>query len=146
MWAPTRRPTSDGLVDAGRSRARTVSPSTVNSGTVVASDDLVLRAAIQAAAQVISGESGLQRRTRCGCTPGANGTLSASWVDQRIDVGLRGRDAVGFVTVRQVPRHLDPLDDRAGGQRAAGAHRDQRRALVGALQLVERGGDQAGCR
>ena len=38
----------------------------------------------------------------------------------------------------------DPFDDRAGRERAAGAHGDQRGLAVAALQLVEGGRDQAG--
>src|SRR5690606_11214838 len=36
-----------------------------------------------------------------------------------------------------------PLDDGAGGEGAAAAHRDERRVLVAALELVQGGGDQA---
>src|SRR3954453_15684607 len=41
---------------------------------------------------------------------------------------------------------LQPFDDRAGGERAACAHRDQRGRATGALELVQRGGDQAAAR
>src|SRR6201992_513973 len=99
-------------------------------------DDPELRAAIQAAPQVVSGKPGLDahldpnavRRER---------DLVTLVSGQRIDVGLRRRDAV---LVRHP--HLDALDDGAGRQRSTGAHRDQRGGLVGALQLVQRGGDQ----
>src|SRR5688500_982236 len=36
----------------------------------------------------------------------------------------------------------DPLDDRARGERATSAHRDQRGGAVAAFQLVQRGRDQ----
>ena len=38
----------------------------------------------------------------------------------------------------------DPLDDGAGGQRAAAAHGDEGQVASRALELVEGGGDQAG--
>src|SRR3954454_18750926 len=37
----------------------------------------------------------------------------------------------------------DPLDERAGAQPAAAAHRDEAGLLVGALELVQQRGDQA---
>src|SRR5512144_384587 len=37
----------------------------------------------------------------------------------------------------------DPFDDRARAEAAAAAHRDQRIAAIGALDLMQRGGDQA---
>src|SRR5277367_3857781 len=99
-------------------------------------DDPELRSTIQAAPQVISGKPGLDahldpdavRRER---------DLVTVVVGQRVDVVLRRRDAVLVGH-----RHLDALDDGAGRQRTTGTHGDQSRALVGALQLVQRGGDQ----
>ena len=40
------------------------------------------------------------------------------------------------------PATLQPLDDRPGPEPAAAAHRDQAVAAAGALELVQRGGDE----
>src|SRR4051812_10090033 len=43
-----------------------------------------------------------------------------------------------------VPDGSDPLEDRPGRHRSASTHGDERAGAVGALELVERGGDQPG--
>src|SRR3984957_15401009 len=122
----TRRPASDGLVITSNC-ARTWSPSTSNFGGV--------RATIQTAPQVVPGKPGLaahldSNAVRC------ERDLVTVVTGQRVDVGLRRRDAV-------VGYHcLDALDDGAGRQRTTGTHGDQRGALVGALELVQRSRDQ----
>src|SRR6266508_896774 len=49
------------------------------------------------------------------------------------------------VTIAALPSSisLEPLDNRARGQRSAAAHRDQRDPLAGALELVQGSRDQA---
>ena len=54
-------------------------------------DDPVLRPAIQAAAQVISRESGLEPNLDAGAA-GRERNLVGVMTDQRVDVGLRRRD------------------------------------------------------
>jgi hypothetical protein len=63
-----------------------------------------------------------------------------SGLPERIFVPTAERSSPTVLARRGDP--LDPLDDRAGGQRTARAHRDQRGALVGALEFVQRGGDE----
>src|ERR1700722_15959819 len=117
-------------------------------------DDPELQATIQAAPQVVSGKPGLDAHL----DPDAAGRerdLVTVVAGQRVDVGLRRRDAVLvghchsiarllLIALRAMHRRqaLDALDDGAGRQRTTGAHGDQRGALVGALELVQRGRDQ----
>src|SRR5271166_4417637 len=71
---------------------------------------------------------------------GANGTAAASWLTNAsiYDWAAAMRSSSETPTFEA----LDALDDGARRQRAPGAHGDQRRALIRALQLVQRGGEQ----
>src|ERR1700720_3425099 len=110
MWAPTRPPANDGL-GARSKRGRHPAPRKRPLGHQTESsphrfavhgkfrycglaDDPVLRSAIQAAAQMIFRGSGLEADLYAGA-PGRKRHLVGIVTDQRINVGLRGRDSFG---------------------------------------------------
>src|ERR1700753_757735 len=75
--------------------------------------------------------------------PVANGTESPSWLTSASMYAWAAAIRLSSETVTRAESALDSFDDGAGGQRAARAHGDQRGGLIGALQLVQRGGNQA---
>ena len=78
MRAPTLRPASEGLVDSSN-RARTVSPSTVNSGVVTDLITLYWSPRLRLRRRC-SPENPVLRPTSTRVQPGANGTSSARWL------------------------------------------------------------------
>src|ERR1700741_1072562 len=75
--------------------------------------------------------------------PAANGTASPSWLTS---ASMDACAAAMRLSSEMTTDRLNALDDGSGGQRAPGAHGDQRGALIGALQLVQCGGDQPAAR